>query len=146
MRTILHVVIMLFPFISAGCALFTGEDKGREIAEERIKFMQAGTTTKEDVLLRLGEPHRVLRGERYFLYFDFTKEGVPLGLGMGIPVSQHLYLLLIEFDDKDRVKIYEVKSKSLPGTITTKGTAYHHRRALLQQLSRWVNQVIGSSM
>ncbi len=108
--------------------------------------MQAGTTTKEEVLLMLGEPHRLWRSERNFLYFDFTKEGVPLGLGMGIPVGQHLYLLLIEFDNKDRVKKYEVKSKSLPGTITTKSTAYHHRRALLQQLSRWVSQVIGLSM
>ncbi len=146
MRTILRVVTILFLFISAGCALFTVEDKGREIAEERLKFMQAGTTTKEEVLLNLGEPHRLWRSERNFLYVDFTKEGVPLGLGMGIPVSQHLYLLLIEFDNKDRVKKYETKSKSLPGTITTKGTAYHHRRALLQQLSRWFDHVIGPSM
>ncbi len=146
MRTILRAVTILVLFISAGCALFTVEDKGSEIAEERLKFMQAGTTTKEEVLLRLGEPHRLWRSESNFLYFDFTKDGVPLGLGMGIPVSQHLYLLLIEFDNKDRVKKYEVKSKSLPGTITTKSTAYHHRRALLQQLSRWVNQVIGLSM
>ena len=144
MRTPLTVVAMLFVFLSAGCAYLTGETKRTEIAEETLKFMKVESTTKQEVLLRLGEPLKVWRGEANFVYADFTKDGIPLGPGIGVPVSQNLYLLLIEFDDNNRVKKFEVKKKSLPGTITTKSNVYYHRRALLEQLSRWVNQVVGS--
>ncbi len=144
MRTLLPVVAILFVFLSAGCAYLTGEAKRTEIAEETLKFMKVESTTKQEVLLRLGEPLKVWRREANFLYADFTKDGIPLGPGIGVPVSQNLYLLLIEFDDNNRVKKFEVKKKSLPGTITTKSNVYYHRRALLEQLSRWVNQVVGS--
>ena len=144
MRTLLPVVALLFVFFSAGCAYLTGEAKRTEIAEETLKFMKVESTTKQEVLLRLGEPLKVWRGEANFVYADFTKDGIPLGPGMGVPVSQNLYLLLIEFDDNNRVKKFEVKKKSLPGTITTKSNVYYHRRALLEQLSRWVNQIVGS--
>ena len=144
MRTLLPVVALLFVFVSAGCAYLTGEAKRTEIAEGTLKFMKVESTTKQEVLLRLGEPLKVWRGEANFVYADFTKDGIPLGPGIGVPVSQNLYLLLIEFDDNNRVKKFEVKKKSLPGTITTKSNVYYHRRALLEQLSRWVNQVVGS--
>ncbi len=144
MRTLLPVVALLFVFLSAGCAYLTGEAKRTEIAEETLKFIKVESTTKQEVLLRLGEPLKVWRGGANFVYADFTKDGIPLGPGIGVPVSQNLYLLLIEFDDKNRVKKFEVKKKSLPGTITTKSNVYYHRRALLEQLSRWVNQVVGS--
>ncbi len=144
MRALFPVVAVLFFFLSAGCAHLTGEAKRTEIAEETLKFIKVESTTKQDVLLRLGEPLKVWRGEANFLYADFTKDGIPLGPGIGVPVSQNLYLLLIEFDDNNRVKKFEVKKKLLPGTITTKSNVYHHRRALLEQLSRWVNQVVGS--
>ncbi len=144
MRALCRVVAVLFFFLSAGCAYLTGEAKRTEIAEETLKFMKVESTTKQEVLLRLGEPLKVWRGEANFLYADFTKDGIPLGPGIGVPVSQNLYLLMIEFDDNNRVKKFEVKKKSLPGTITTKSNVYHHRRALLEQLSRWVNQVVGS--
>lgn len=144
MRARFPVVAVLFFFLSAGCAYLTGEAKRTEIAKETLKFMKVESTTKQEVLLRLGEPLKVWRGEANFLYADFTKDGIPLGPGIGVPVSQNLYLLLIEFDDNNRVKKFEVKKKSLPGTITTKSNVYHHRRALLEQLSRWVNQVVGS--
>ncbi len=144
MRALFPVVAVLFFLLSAGCAYLTGEAKRTEIAEETLKFMKVESTTKQEVLLRLGEPLKVWRGEANFLYADFTKDGIPLGPGIGVPVSQNLYLLMIEFDDNNRVKKFEVKKKSLPGTITTKSNVYHHRRALLEQLSRWVNQVVGS--
>ncbi len=144
MRALFPVVAVLFFLLSAGCAYLTGEAKRTEIAEETLKFMKVESTTKQEVLLRLGEPLKVWLGEANFLYADFTKDGIPLGPGIGVPVSQNLYLLLIEFDDNNRVKKFEVKKKSLPGTITTKSNVYHHRRALLEQLSRWVNQVVGS--
>jgi len=144
MRALFPVVAVLFFFLSAGCAYLTGEAKRTEIAEETLRFMKVESTTKQEVLLRLGEPFKVWLGEANFLYADFTKDGIPLGPGIGVPVSQNLYLLLIEFDDNNRVKKFEVKKKSLPGTITTKSNVHHHRRALLEQLSRWVNQVVGS--
>ncbi len=143
MRALFPVVAVLF-FLSAGCAHLTGEAKRTEIAEETLKFIKVESTTKQEVLLRLGEPLKVWRGEANFLYADFTKDGIPLGPGIGVPVSQNLYLLLIEFDDNNRVKKFEVKKKSLPSTITTKSNVYYHRRALLEQLSRWVNQIVGS--
>jgi outer membrane protein assembly factor BamE (lipoprotein component of BamABCDE complex) len=124
----------------------TGEAKRTEIAEETLKFIKVESTTKQEVLLRLGEPLKVWRGEANFVYADFTKDGIPLAPGkiLGVPVSHNLYLLLIEFDDNNRVKKFEVKKKSLPGTITSKSNVHYHRRAVLEQLSRWVNQVVGS--
>ncbi len=109
MKALFPVVAVLFFFLSAGCAHLTGEAKRTEIAEETLKFMKVESTTKQEVLLRLGEPLKVWRGEANFLYADFTKDGIPLGPGIGVPVSQNLYLLLIEFDDNNRVKKFEVK-------------------------------------
>jgi len=144
MRALCRVVAVLFFFLSAGCAYLTGEAKRTEMAEETLKFIKMESTTKQEVLLRLGEPLKVWRGEANFLYADFTKDGIPLGPGIGVPVSQNFYLLLIGFDDNNRVKKFEVKKKSLPGTITTRSNVFHHRRALLEQLSRWINRVVGS--
>ena len=146
MRTLLPYVTVLFLILHAGCAHLTGEAKRRDLADTNLDFMTREKTAKQEVLLKLGEPFKVWRGESRFLYADFTKDGIPLGPGLGVQVSQNLYLILIEFDDKNRVKKFEVKKKSLPGsTNTIKSNVYLHRRAVLEQLRRWVNQIIGSS-
>lgn len=144
MKTLLPLVTLLFLIIHSGCAHLTGEATRRDLADKTLKFIKLEKTTKEEVLLRLGEPFKVWRGETNFLYADFNRDGIPLGPGLGIPVSQNLYLLLIEFDDQNRVKKFDVRLKSLPGKITTRGNLHYQRRALLDQLSRWINQIIGS--
>ena len=137
MKRFLPYVTVLILVLQAGCAHVTGEAKRKGLADKTLKFITPEKTHKQEVLLKLGEPYKVWRGESRFLYADFSKDGMP--------VSQNLYVILIEFDDNDRVKKFEVKKKSLPGTTTIKSTRYLHRWALLEQLRRWVNQIIGSS-
>ena len=145
MKTLMAYVTVLLLILPAGCAHLTGEAKRRDLADKTLKFITPEKTHKQEVLLKLGEPYKVWRGESKFLYADFSKDGIPLGPGLRVPVSHNLHVILIEFDDNDRVNRFEVKRKSLPGTITIKSTRYLYRRALLEQLRRWVNQIIGLS-
>ncbi len=77
--------------------------------------MQAGSTRKEEVLLRLGEPGRAWKDQRNFLYLWRVVIGyvhwVEIGGGIRTDPVSKTYLLLIEFDEKDIVKRYDIKSK-----------------------------------
>ncbi len=135
-------MVLGFALASAGCSYVTGEAQQKKIAHKNLKFITLHQTTKQEVLLRLGEPARVWHGETRFLYADYAKV-VTVGPDLGVP--ENLFLILIEFDDQRRVNKFEVKRKYLPGTNSSWSLRYLHRRALLDILSRWMNQVVSSS-
>jgi hypothetical protein len=74
------------------------------IVEERARFLQAGVTTREEVLLTLGEPEDVLDGERMFVYrWEGALSLVLVPGPPGGPVAMFRHDLRIGFDDQGRV-------------------------------------------
>lgn len=95
--------------------------------EEKTTFIMKETTSKEEVLLKLGEPDLVLNQERIFVYrwemvaAYFFVGGYGAG-AMG-PI-QRSHFLIIEFNDKNMITRHEVKasvySSSTPSVETFK--------------------------
>ena len=85
------------------------------IASETVEFIHDGSTTKEEVLLELGEPDRTWNDKKRFLYLWKMVVAVwavadpyfVAGVGGEIPVT---YLFLIEFDKSDIVKRHEIRN------------------------------------
>jgi len=78
-----------------------------EIDAKALEFMRVGSTSREEVLLKLGEPDAVRKDERYFLYRWVTVHGYIAAYGGGGEyIGKKRYDLLIEFDDKGVVKRY----------------------------------------
>jgi hypothetical protein len=107
--------LLLILFFSACIVIPTPEHRiqGRvPCDDEKTTFMVKDTTSKEEVLLKLGEPDLVLNHERIFVYrwemvaAYFFVGGY--GAGTGGPI-QRTSFLIIEFDDKNRVSRNEVR-------------------------------------
>jgi hypothetical protein len=88
--------------------------------EEKTTFMVKDTTSKEELLLKLGEPDLILNHERIFVYrwemvaAYFFVGGA--GGGAGGPI-QRTNFLIIEFDDKNRVIRHEVRGSVFSSRI-----------------------------
>ena len=99
----------------AGCVVIPTPEHdllaGRgEINETDIAFLKVGKTTREDVLLRFGEPDMVLHDQRTLAYhwkvahgYWFTGYGYS-GAGGVIPKD---YLFMLEFDEQGCLKRFE---------------------------------------
>lgn len=107
--------LLLFLFFSACIVIPTPEHRiqGRVPCDsEKTTFMVRDTTSKEEVLLNLGEPDLVLNHERIFVYrwemvaAYFAVGGY--GAGAAGPI-QRTNFLIIEFDDRDKVSRHEVR-------------------------------------
>lgn len=107
--------LLLFLFSSACIVIPTPEHRiqGRVPCDsEKTTFMVRDTTSKEEVLLNLGEPDLVLNHERIFVYrwemvaAYFAVGGY--GAGAAGPI-QRTNFLIIEFDDRDKVSRHEVR-------------------------------------
>ncbi len=95
--------------------------------DEKTAFIVKDTTSKEEVLLKLGEPDLVLNQERIFVYrwemvaAYFFVGGY--GAGTGGPI-QRPHFLIIEFNDKNMISRHEgrasVFSSSTPSVETLK--------------------------
>jgi len=93
----------------------TGFNTRGEIDAAAVAFIQVGSTSKEEVLLKLGEPDGVWKDERYFLYRWTSVRGGYLiwiaadpnagnsGIG-GATLERERYDLLIEFDNRGVVR------------------------------------------
>lgn len=113
MKIFFSLLLILF---SGACVVIpTPEhrDHGRvPCDDEKTSFMVKDTTTKEEVLLKLGEPDLVLNHERIFVYrwemvaAYFFVGGY--GSGTGGPI-QRPHFLIIEFDDRNIVSRHEVR-------------------------------------
>ena len=113
MKIFLALILILF---SSACIVIPTPEhriQGRvPCDEEKTTFMVKDTTSKEEVLLKLGEPDLVLNRERIFVYrwemvaAYFFVGGA--GGGAGGPI-QRTNFLIIEFDDMNRVNRHEVR-------------------------------------
>jgi len=78
-----------------------------QIDATALEFMGVGSTSREEVLLKLGEPDEVWEDERHFLYWWLTARGYLIDRNPNdTPMWKKRYDLLIEFDDQGVVKRY----------------------------------------
>jgi len=79
---------------------------------DKTTFMVKDTTSKEDVLLKLGEPDLVLNRERIFVYrWEMVAAYFVVGGygGGAVGPIQRTNFLIIEFNDKNTVSRHEVR-------------------------------------
>ena len=112
MRTPLQLLLVTLALLgSTGCLIWpfpTGSilaGRGRVRQEDQSAFV-VGKTTREDVLLRLGEPDEVLHGGTVFIY-QWTEDAGFFAMGahgsaVAIPFPSH-HLLRLAFDAEARL-------------------------------------------
>ena len=113
------LLLMLVSVVLQGCVVIPvptseqGLASGRgEITEDAAVGLEMGKTTRENVLLRFGEPSAVLQDGRVFLYHWATIRGYMFwGIlytteGGVMPIPKD-YVFLLEFDDSARLRRFE---------------------------------------
>ncbi|MCD6681658.1 MAG: hypothetical protein LT102_13590 [Burkholderiaceae bacterium] len=105
--------------LQAGCMLPipTQERKvlaGKPVSEEQLAFLTPGVTTQREVVDRLGQPDAIWEEARLYAYDWVMRQGILLwAIGGGYSGAAGMadlprnYLLLIQFDDDDRVQRFE---------------------------------------
>jgi hypothetical protein len=108
----------------AGCVMVpipTGEGKvldGKPITEEQLAFLSPGVTTTQEVVERLGKPIVIWEEARVFVYNWKMRQGIlfwavggasqgAMAGGAGMTDIPRHYLLLIRFDEQERVRYFE---------------------------------------
>jgi hypothetical protein len=103
-------------FVSlSGCVILPehGLLAGRgKIEEADIAFLKIGVTTREDVVLRFGEPDLVLFDQRVLAYYWAVSTGYFYSYLPSDGTFWRNYLFMLEFDDKGRLKRAEINSYS----------------------------------
>lgn len=115
--------------VCSGCVIMpiptpeysTGHTR-ENIDEKGFAQIQSQLTTKEEVLLTLGEPDIISRDEKIFVYWQETYQGMVVmasfgGGGGELPILSHVYLFLIEFDERDIVKRTDFKRRTRLGAV-----------------------------
>jgi len=111
--------LLLFLFFSACIVIPTPEHRiqGRVPCDnDKTNFMVRDTTSKEEVLLNLGEPDLVLNHERIFVYrWEMVAAYFAVGAygGGAVGPIQRTSFLIIEFDDRNKVSRHEVRGSVL---------------------------------
>jgi outer membrane protein assembly factor BamE (lipoprotein component of BamABCDE complex) len=112
---VLAVLLLLF----AGCLLIPIPEHAREhsqrepIEEDSLQFMKVGSTTREEVLLNLGDPDLFSRDSEFKYRWETESAfmGVDIAGGSGRYDFYHVYELVVEFDDNGLVKGFEIKEE-----------------------------------
>jgi outer membrane protein assembly factor BamE (lipoprotein component of BamABCDE complex) len=87
--------------------------------KKTLESIKEGVTSKEDILMMLGEPDRVRNNERLFLYWWQEECGVLGNQYVSIPI-RHTYSLHIEFDENNIVKKFEIIKDSMSNKFDEK--------------------------
>ena len=110
-------------FLCAGCVFYhsgLGANSPRDAIDDRtLKSIIVGSTTIEDVLLRLGEPQEHYEAPTVFLYrwvwvggfFYFGAGAMSAGYGGSESITE--YTLHISFDENNKVIRYKVSKVPL---------------------------------
>lgn len=111
----------MFLFVAGvvfGCVPIPSHEvtSGREISDEDVLFLEQGLSTKGHVLERLGDPSIIWGDENLFAYrwdvVELMVAWIAVAPGAydataGVVDVPSKYLLLIQFDEADRVKHFE---------------------------------------
>ena len=106
----LMVFIILFAVFSIHCSCIYVPVPASDlrsvlgvIPNETIKSLKVGETTREDLLILVGDPDELYEHERFFIYQWEILEGVFVVPGGGDAVYK-VHYLCVEFDEKNRIK------------------------------------------
>ena len=120
MRKVCIPVILFLLFV--GCVSVTPEHvvgafSRQPIEKESLEFLEIGSTTREDVLLHLGDPDYARENERIFVYQWVTKSEKEIGWLDYREASKYetrkRYQVIIGFDQVGIVAGYETKREEL---------------------------------
>lgn len=113
-------LLFLVLIIQTGCILLpipTQDRKvlaGTPVTNEQLVFLVSNVTTKSEVIEHLGIPDVIWEEARLFAYNWVARQGIliwAVGGGYsgaaGISDIPQRYILLIQFDDQDRVQHFE---------------------------------------
>jgi outer membrane protein assembly factor BamE (lipoprotein component of BamABCDE complex) len=116
-KNIFPSITMIVLFLCGGCVIIpTPEhvDVGRgSLGNERLASIRTGVTNKEEVLLSLGEPDMVWKHERIFAYRWVMVSGYVVAVTGGAGAATNPHFFLIEFDDRDIVKRFELRKQGI---------------------------------
>jgi outer membrane protein assembly factor BamE (lipoprotein component of BamABCDE complex) len=99
-------------FVLSGCSYKTIKH-GTEITDDQVSTIVNGQTTKEDVIMRFGEPTRTMDNEKTFFYtWTRGSKGHIMNLGSG---KAHSKTLAIVFDDTNIVRNHNVTRGATTG-------------------------------
>ena len=108
--------------LCAGCVSVTPEHvvgafSRQPIEKDSLEFLEIGSTTREEVLLRLGDPDYAQENERVFVYQWVTKSEKEIGWLDYREASKYethrRYQVIIGFDHVGIVTTYETKREEL---------------------------------
>lgn len=115
------VLVLLCAMIPLqGCIVLpipTQENKvlaGKPVTPDQLAFLKPGITTKTEVMNRLGSPGTIWEDARLYAYEWTMRQGIlvwAIGGGYtgaaGVENLEKRYMLLIQFDGRDRVRRFE---------------------------------------
>lgn len=82
------------------------------VTREDAAFLTTGVTTREESLLRFGEPDILLEGEKVLAYLWGVSHGYfavgGYGAAVGGPIQKN-YLLMMEFDDAGVLRRWDIQ-------------------------------------
>ena len=113
MKKIIISAVIIFFFLCAGCFYIPYHAHIHRVPDEKtLASIKEGITSKEEIIMMLGEPDRVRKNEKLFLYWWQEEHGFVGGYGGGDTVmsTQSLH---IEFDENNIVKKFEMKKKGI---------------------------------
>ena len=111
MNKYLLLIPPLCTFLLAGC-VFIPLPYEKPFGEEPVEFIEIGSTTREEVILKLGQPDVVARNQTLFVYAAERVVLVYGGLGGGGGKGRAHWYLVIEFYGDGTVERYgEATSK-----------------------------------
>ena len=112
----LLLLAYIVPAVFAGCIVIPTPEhtllEGRgEIGESDIAFLEKSKTTREDVVLRYGEPDLVLHDQHTLVYHWKIAHGYCFIAGYNYSAAGGVipkdYLFMLEFDEEGRLKRFE---------------------------------------